>query len=214
MVPQAIPADGLERDDRGLRRPDGNGEEAFVPRVTSWNGDQTCDRRNGSPLMKMENGDALCNLFFRPALRKTLVEPEGTFSGWVAEGALLCQACWPLPLGNLANSLGQRVANCLRARSWGLQSCLPRVSTWQTHLAPSEAWERRKRCNEYITATFRWNPVGNQSHPVEPGRQPEASVAWRPAMAAAKGRQPVPKPCHGAPRLPHPRVALCLPLSA
>ena len=30
-----------------------------------------------------------------------------------------------------------------------------------------------------ITETFRWNPVGNQSHPVEPGPQPEASPAWR-----------------------------------
>src|SRR5437870_5052189 len=25
--------------------------------------------------------------------------------------------------------------------------------------------------------TFRWNPVGNQSHPVEPSQQPEASLA-------------------------------------
>jgi hypothetical protein len=29
-----------------------------------------------------------------------------------------------------------------------------------------------------ITETFRWNPVGNQSHPVELGQQPEASLAW------------------------------------
>jgi hypothetical protein len=26
--------------------------------------------------------------------------------------------------------------------------------------------------------TFRWNPVGSQSHPVERGPQPEASLAW------------------------------------
>jgi hypothetical protein len=29
-----------------------------------------------------------------------------------------------------------------------------------------------------ITETFRWNPVGNQSHPEELGQQPEASLAW------------------------------------
>ena len=26
--------------------------------------------------------------------------------------------------------------------------------------------------------TFRWNPAGNQSRPVEPDQQPEASLAW------------------------------------
>ena len=26
---------------------------------------------------------------------------------------------------------------------------------------------------------FRWNPAGNQSRPVEPDQQPEASLAWR-----------------------------------
>ncbi len=46
--------------------------------------------------------------------------------------------------------------------------------------------------------TFRWNPVGNQSHPVELGRQPEASLAWGPAMVTAKRRQRVPRPCYGA----------------
>ena len=25
---------------------------------------------------------------------------------------------------------------------------------------------------------FRWNPAGNQSRPVEPDQQPEASLAW------------------------------------
>ena len=43
--------------------------------------------------------------------------------------------------------------------------------------------------------TFRRNSVGNQSHPVELGRQPEASLAWRFVRAAAKRRQRVLKPC-------------------
>ena len=38
--------------------------------------------------------------------------------------------------------------------------------------------------------TFRWNPVGNQSHPAEPGQQRDASLAsWR-ATVRAKRRQP------------------------
>jgi hypothetical protein len=57
------------------------------------------------------------------------------------------------------------------------------VANW--HRA-KKAWERRKRCNEYIMETFRWNPVGNQSHPVEPGLQPAASLATRPAMAVVE----------------------------
>ena len=46
--------------------------------------------------------------------------------------------------------------------------------------------------------TFRWNPVGNQSHPGELGQQPEASLAWGPAMVTAKRRQRVPRPCYRA----------------
>jgi len=66
-----------------------------------------------------------------------------------------------------------------------------------------EVRERGKGCNECIAETFRWNPVGTQSHPVEPGRQPEASLARRPAMAAAKRRQRLLRPCYRAPKLPH-----------
>lgn len=43
--------------------------------------------------------------------------------------------------------------------------------------------------NMTFPETSRWNPVGNQSHPVEPGQQPEASLAWSSATAAAKRRQ-------------------------
>ena len=81
------------------------------------------------------------------------------------------------------------------------------LALWQVGIAPSEAWGRRKGCNDCITETFRWNPVGNQSHPAEPGPQPEVSRAWRPARAVTKRRQRMPKPCDRAPRWPHPRVA-------
>lgn len=37
--------------------------------------------------------------------------------------------------------------------------------------------------------TSRGNPVGNQSHSVESGQQPKASLAWPSATAAAKRRQ-------------------------
>ena len=43
--------------------------------------------------------------------------------------------------------------------------------------------------NMTFPETFRWNPVGNQSHPVEPGQQPEASLAWSVVRPAAKRRQ-------------------------
>jgi len=43
--------------------------------------------------------------------------------------------------------------------------------------------------------TFRRNPVGIQSHPVEPSRQPEASLAWWFARTTAKRRQPGRRPC-------------------
>ena len=66
---------------------------------------------------------------------------------------------------------------------------------WHAGIAPSKAWERRKDVNDDITETFHRNPVGNQSHPVEPGRQPAARLAPRPARDATKRRQPVPKPC-------------------
>src|SRR5260370_1345451 len=34
-------------------------------------------------------------------------------------------------------------------------------------IAPGEAWERGKGCNEYTSETFRRGPGGSQSHPVE-----------------------------------------------
>jgi len=53
-----------------------------------------------------------------------------------------------------------------------------------------------------ITETFRRNSTGNQSRLVEPGEQPEASLAWGGASRTAKRRQPVPMPCDRAPKLP------------
>jgi hypothetical protein len=52
-------------------------------------------------------------------------------------------------------------------------------------IAPSEARERRRGCNDCTFKTFRWDLVGNQSHPVEPGQQPEANLA----SAAPQGRR-------------------------
>src|SRR5687767_15128713 len=48
----------------------------------------------------------------------------------------------------------------------------------------------------FLSETFRRNPVGNQSHPVEPGRQPEASLVSVQVTARAKRRQPVLRPCY------------------
>ena len=49
---------------------------------------------------------------------------------------------------------------------------------------------------------FRWNPAGNQSRPVEPDQQPEASLAWGRVTSTAKRRQRDQKPCDLAPKLP------------
>ena len=42
-------------------------------------------------------------------------------------------------------------------------------------ILPLEARERRI---DGSLKPFRWNPAGNQSRPVEPDQQPEASLAW------------------------------------
>src|SRR6266581_2685143 len=64
-----------------------------------------------------------------------------------------------------------------------------------------------------ISKTFRRNPAGNQSRLVEPGPQPEASLAWGGASRTAKRRQRVLMPCYRAPKLPlveSPRGTLCV----
>ena len=40
------------------------------------------------------------------------------------------------------------------------------------------AQETRERRIVTTVKPFRWNPAGNQSRPVEPDQQPEASLAW------------------------------------
>ena len=64
-----------------------------------------------------------------------------------------------------------------------------------------------------ITETFRRNSTGNQSRLVEPGEQPEASLAWGGVSRTAKRRQRVPMPCDRAPKLPFvesPRRTMCV----
>jgi hypothetical protein len=63
-----------------------------------------------------------------------------------------------------------------------------------------EAWEGGKRLSN-ITEIFRRNAAGNQSRLVEPGPQPEASLAWGGEIRTAKRRQRVLMPCDGAPKL-------------
>ena len=44
----------------------------------------------------------------------------------------------------------------------------------RTDIAPRSSGEEDSRSLK----PFRWNPAGNQSRPVEPDQQPEASLAW------------------------------------
>jgi WD40 repeat protein len=53
-----------------------------------------------------------------------------------------------------------------------------------------QLWDRRKGCNDYTSETFRRNPAGNQSRPIELGEQSEASLAWGGESRTAKRRQP------------------------
>jgi hypothetical protein len=57
-------------------------------------------------------------------------------------------------------------------------------------------WERRKRDRKPFVGTL-W---GIQSHPVEPGKQPEASLASVGAIPLTKRRQPGRRPCYRAPK--------------
>src|SRR5438552_10947313 len=76
------------------------------------------------------------------------------------------------------------------------------VEHGQTHLAGGVSRQEKLgkggRDVRSNSETFRWNPVGNRSHPVELRRQPEASLAWGGAIRTAKRRQRVPRPCYRA----------------
>src|SRR5271165_6090827 len=50
----------------------------------------------------------------------------------------------------------------------------PRRPETRSDLAPRSSGEEDSRSLK----PFRWNPAGNQSRPVEPDQQPEASLAW------------------------------------
>ena len=54
---------------------------------------------------------------------------------------------------------------------------------------PTLREEARERRIVGSLKPFRWNPAGNQSRPVEPDQQPEASLAWW-VTTPAKRRQP------------------------
>src|SRR5262249_43163456 len=59
-----------------------------------------------------------------------------------------------------------------------------------------EAWERGMRCKEYASETFRRDPAGSQTRPVEPGQRPEARLAWHGgATHPTKRKQPVLMAC-------------------
>ena len=63
---------------------------------------------------------------------------------------------------------------------------------------PTRACARRslgkeERCSQQLE-TFRRDPVGHRAHPVEPGQQPEASLAWGGVSRTAKRRQPASTP--------------------
>jgi hypothetical protein len=66
-----------------------------------------------------------------------------------------------------------------------------------TNLEPALRQDKLGKGGRDVTSTsetFRWSLVGRQSHPVERGQQPEASLAWGGLSRTAKRRQPVPKP--------------------
>ena len=65
-------------------------------------------------------------------------------------------------------------------------------SWWnESDIAPRSSGEEDSLSLE----TFRRNPADTQSRPVEPGRQPEASLAWGGATLTAKRGQQDQKPC-------------------
>jgi hypothetical protein len=55
----------------------------------------------------------------------------------------------------------------------------------RTDLAPRNSGKE----NHLKCETFHRNPAGNQPRPVEPGQQPEASLAWGRATVTTKRRQ-------------------------
>ena len=97
---------------------------------------------------------------------------QGGLSGTVWESGV--RQCFALPLCFLSSFLFAREKGEKQAK--------------QERQSRQESLGKEEGCRK--PETFRWNPVGNQSHPAEPGQQREASLAsWR-ATVRAKRRQP------------------------
>ena len=68
-----------------------------------------------------------------------------------------------------SNQIGKEKCSSLR----GQTEFQVKLET-RSDLAPRSSGEEDSRSLK----PFRWNPAGNQSRPVEPDQQPEASLAW------------------------------------
>ena len=113
---------------------------------------------------------------------------------------------WPCQIPKLVCDF----ATCHTAAGWVLKFDLfdaqvPRLpAIWRqspdahlgTVLAPRKLGKGEEDVKDDTFKPFHWSLVGTQSHPAELGQQPEASLAWGSAMATAKRRQPVPRPCY------------------
>src|SRR5208337_2200730 len=66
----------------------------------------------------------------------------------------------------------------LRGGGGGDVTSLPDPGWATTQVYPARAKKARERRIVGNLKPFRWNPAGNQSRPVEPDQQPEASLAW------------------------------------
>ena len=78
---------------------------------------------------------------------------------------------------NLEVTSGAIGGMCMR--STRLRGCWGRTEfpvNWKLGLTSRQ--ETRERRIVTTVKPFRWNPAGNQSRPVEPDQQPEASLAW------------------------------------
>ena len=98
-------------------------------------------------------------------------------------------------------------------RTWHLRPLLNALGKFKGDIHCAKKLGKGESDVRSITETFRRNSTGNQSRLVEPGKQPEARLAWGGVSRTAKRRQPVPMPCARAPKLPlveSPRGCMCV----